>query len=145
MGAVYASPDDVNWTPLSSGTFADLLSVVWTGARLVVVAGSTTILTSPCAVPACTAPGISAQPQSVVAPPGRTVTLTVQAAGTQPLSYQWYQGAAGDTSASVGAGSDTFSTVPLAGASSFWVRVSNACGDADSEAATVTVGCRKRT
>ena len=65
--------------------------------------------------------------------------LTVQAAGTQPLSYQWYQGAAGDTSVPVGAGGDTFPTVPLAGTASFWVRVSNACGHADSEAATVTV------
>ena len=48
------------------------------------------------------APTIGTQPQDSTIVSGATATLTVAAAGTGPLSYQWYQGVAGDTSIPVG-------------------------------------------
>lgn len=44
------------------------------------------------ALPPNTAPFIVTQPQSVVALPGETATLKVQANGSAPLSYQWFFG-----------------------------------------------------
>ncbi len=43
-------------------------------------------------LPPNTAPFIVAQPQSVAAGQGETVTLTVQANGSAPLAYQWFFG-----------------------------------------------------
>jgi uncharacterized protein (TIGR03437 family) len=91
------------------------------------------------AEPGCTAPYISAQPSNQTISAGQQATLSVTAAGTTPLTYQWYQGARGDTSKPVGTNSSTFTTPPLAATTSFWVRLSNACDSADSNTATVTV------
>lgn len=94
--------------------------------------------------PGCTPPAITAQPQSQTIQSGQTATLSVTAIGATEVTYQWYQGDAGDSSAPVGAGASTFTTPPLIATTSFWVRVSNACGAADSTAATITVGPRVR-
>ena len=88
----------------------------------------------------CAAPSITAQPQGRSLRRGESAVLSVTATGAAPLSYQWYRGGAGDTSTPVGTGSDTLTTPPLAATASYWVRVANACGAADSAAATVTVG-----
>ena len=88
----------------------------------------------------CTSPSITAQPQSPTIQSGQTATLSVTTTGTPELTYQWYQGNAGDTSAPVGGNASTFTTPPLTATTSFWVRVTNACGTADSAAATITVG-----
>jgi PKD repeat protein len=92
---------------------------------------------------ACTQPSISGHPQSQTIPSGYTATLRVTAGGTAPLTYQWYQGASGNTSTPVGSDSDSFTTPALSATSSYWVRVSNTCGSANSSTATVTVetGC----
>ncbi|MDD5563852.1 MAG: immunoglobulin domain-containing protein, partial [Thermoanaerobaculaceae bacterium] len=92
----------------------------------------------------CTPPAITAQPQSLVVESGQTATLSVTVTGTAALTYQWYRGTAGDTSAPAGGDASTFTTPPLIAATSFWVRVGNACGTADSAAATITVGRRAR-
>jgi predicted extracellular nuclease len=84
-------------------------------------------------------PSIGTQPQDTTISSGATATLTVAAAGTAPLSYQWYQGTAGDTSTPVGTGDDSFTTPALTATTSYWVRVSNAFGSLDSRTATVTV------
>ncbi|OYV98225.1 MAG: hypothetical protein B7Z68_01420 [Acidobacteria bacterium 21-70-11] len=94
--------------------------------------------------PGCAPPVIAVQPQGRTILSGETATLSVTAAGTPALTYQWYQGDAGDTSAPVGADASTFTTPPLIATTSFWVRVSNACGAADSAAATITLGRRAR-
>ena len=96
------------------------------------------------ATPGCTPPAITAQPQSRAVQSGRTATLSVTATGTTQLTYQWYQGNAGDASTPVGGDASTFTTPPLTATTGFWVRVANACGTADSAAATVTVGQRVR-
>lgn len=62
------------------------------------------------------------------------------ASGTAPLTYQWYSGATGSTTAPVpGATATTFTTPPLSVTTSYWVRVSNPYGTADSPTVVVTV------
>jgi hypothetical protein len=126
QGAVAISADAT--TVIAGGSYDDAK----TGAAWVFVNTS------------CTPPAITAPPQSRTVESGQTATLSVTATGTTALTYQWYQGSAGDTSAPVGADASTFTTPPLIATTIFWVRVTNACGAADSAAATVTVGRRAR-
>ncbi len=87
-----------------------------------------------------TAPTISTQPEGQTIAAGQTATLTVAAGGTAPLSYQWFSGTSGATSSPVnGATSATFATPALAAAMTYWVRVSNTAGAADSSAAEIKV------
>lgn len=86
-----------------------------------------------------TAPEITTEPASVTISSGNTTTLSVVAEGAEPLEYQWYQGVSGDTTTPVGADSPQFTTPVLTATTSYWVRVSNTFGDADSETAVVTV------
>ncbi len=90
------------------------------------------------AIVACVAPAISTQPQSVAVPAGTGVTLSVGATGTS-LTYQWYIGTSGVTTTPVGGGTNASLSVTPASTTTYWVRVSNGCGTADSTAATVTV------
>jgi len=94
----------------------------------------------------CATPSVNGQPQNQSIQSGQTATLSVTATGTAPVSYQWYQGDAGDTSTPVGSDASTFTTAPQASTASYWVRVTNACGSADSATAMVTVtrGVRRR-
>jgi hypothetical protein len=92
----------------------------------------------------CTPPSITSQPQGQSIQSGQTAALSVTATGTTPLSYQWYQGDTGDTSAPVGANASTFTMPPLESTTSYWVRVVNACGTADSTTATISVEPRVR-
>jgi len=89
--------------------------------------------------PSCTVPTITAQPSSPGAiTAGQSVTLSVAASGTA-LSYQWYVGSSGNTSSPIANATGTSITVSPATTTSYWVRVSNSCGSANSVAATVTV------
>ncbi|NTV63424.1 MAG: immunoglobulin domain-containing protein, partial [Oscillochloris sp.] len=89
--------------------------------------------------PTLIAPSITAQPTSVTISAGATASLTVAASGSSPLSYQWYQGSVGDTSAPVGTDSASFTSPALSASTSYWVRVRNSVGSVDSSAATVTL------
>jgi len=89
-------------------------------------------------------PAITAQPQDKSIVRGSQATLTVSATGTPALSYQWFQGAAGDTSTSVGTSSSYTTPTSLATTTSYWVRISSplsSCSSSqtDSGIATVTV------
>ena len=87
-----------------------------------------------------TAPTISAQPEGQTIAAGQTATLTVAAGGTAPLSYQWFSGASGAISSPVnGATSASFTTPALVATTTYWVRVSNTAGAADSSAAEIKV------
>lgn len=89
---------------------------------------------------ACTPPAITGQPQSQSVASGQGPTLSVTATGSPTLTYQWYRGASGTTSQPiVGATSSTLTTGALTATTSFWVRVANGCGSADSATATVAV------
>jgi hypothetical protein len=88
----------------------------------------------------CTAPNITAQPQSQTIQSGQTASISVSASGTTPFSYQWYQGSSGDTSNPLsGATSSNYTTPALTQTTSYWVSVSNSCGYANSNTAIITV------
>jgi len=92
------------------------------------------------AVAACQKPIITTNPTDTSTGTGGTAQLTVGASGTAPLSYQWYIGAQGDISTPAPNGTQKdFTTPPLTQTTSFWVRVANGCGFADSTAAFVRV------
>ena len=82
----------------------------------------------------CTAPAITAHPQSTTITEGQAATLTVAASGTAPLTYQWFEGVT-----PVGTNSATFNTGALTSTKSYRVEVRNACGMVTSSTATVTV------
>lgn len=90
------------------------------------------------APPACVVPLVTTQPQSSTIAPGSSVTLTVAASGTTPFTYQWYVGTTGNTSNPIPAAGASLTVTPGA-TTSYWVRVTNACGSANSNTATLTV------
>ena len=94
-----------------------------------------------------TSPTIITQPVGVSATAGSTPSFTVVATGTPALSYQWFRIPAGSTTATaiVGATSATY-TVPASATTiandqdTYYVRVTNAFGQAISQHATLAVG-----
>jgi pectate lyase len=83
------------------------------------------------------APTITTQPASQTVTAGSSVTFSVVASGTAPLSYQWKFNSAnisGATSASY-----TISSAQTNNAGSYTVTVSNSAGSVTSSAATLTV------
>jgi len=90
--------------------------------------------------PACLPPSITQQPSGSTITSGTTTQLSVNAAGTGPLSYQWYSGASGNIGSPVSGGSFATISVSPSATTSYWVRVSGQCAPpADSNSATVTV------
>ncbi len=87
--------------------------------------------------PAGVAPSITTQPVSQSVTAGKSVTLSVVATGTSPLTYQWRKDGAvitGVTSASL-----TFSSAAASDAGSYSVVVANALGSINSAVAVLTV------
>ncbi len=90
--------------------------------------------------PVCTQPSIATQPQNKTIGVGGTTSLSVVAAGTSPFTYQWYIGASNtDTTNPTGGNSSTLPSLSPAVTTKYWVKVTNACGNASSNDATVTV------
>jgi formylglycine-generating enzyme required for sulfatase activity len=85
-------------------------------------------------------PTITTQPISQTIASGDTATMTVEASGTAPLTYQWYRGNVGTTSAPVGTNSNSFTTPALTVNTRYWVKVSNGTGEAQSVLCTITIG-----
>jgi Ig-like domain-containing protein/PKD domain-containing protein len=83
------------------------------------------------------APAIVVEPRGGSVPMRTTDTLTVEATGTGD-TYQWYEGTSGDTLHPLGVFTPFFITPPVEWTASYWVRVMNSCGFADSATATVT-------
>lgn len=84
-------------------------------------------------------PAIVFQSESRTFLRGSTLTLTTIATGGN-LSYQWFEGAKGDTSNPVdGAVTSVLVRSELLASASYWVRVSNAAGQADSETIDLTL------
>ncbi|HLP07616.1 MAG TPA: immunoglobulin domain-containing protein, partial [Opitutaceae bacterium] len=86
---------------------------------------------------AATAPSITTQPSSQTVTAGGSVSFSVAASGTAPLSYQWKKGGS-DIS---GATSATYSIASAASgdAGTYTVVVTNSAGSATSNGATLTV------
>ncbi len=110
----------VSWTASSSSQLA--LSVA-----VFAPAGGTTV----------TAPAITTQPASQTVTTGSSVTFSVVASGTAPLTYQWKLGGTAISGAT--AASYTIASAQSANAGSYTVTVSNSAGSATSNAATLTV------
>jgi hypothetical protein len=92
------------------------------------------------AAPACTPPAITVQPFGASINAGNSAQLSVAATGTAPLSYQWFAGSTGDTSSPVSGGTTSVVIVAPAVTTSYWVRITGACGPvANSNTASVTV------
>jgi Immunoglobulin domain len=83
-------------------------------------------------------PVITTQPASQSVTLGQTAMFTVNATGTGPLSYQWYENGV----AIVGATSSIYTTPPTTSSNNgavFTVTVSNSAGSVSSNSATLTV------
>lgn len=71
---------------------------------------------------------------------GQSRALNAQAVGSPPLSYQWYEGVSGDTSAPIGgATGKTFTTPILTDSQSYWVQATNSNGTTNSPNYNLTV------
>jgi hypothetical protein len=83
----------------------------------------------------CTAPVITLQPQDQTIQPGNGATVSVNAAGTSPLTYSWRL-----NGQPAGTNSNVFTTPPLTASATVFVTVSNQCGQpVQSRTATITV------
>jgi hypothetical protein len=134
--------------PLSASGRATLTALFAAGSHLVTAAylGSDTLATSQATVrqATCDPPALTQQPATQSIVPGQSVTLKVQSAGSAPFSFQWYQGASGDTSTPIsGATSQTFTPATLTMSTSYWVKVSNDCGAVQSATATISIWPRR--
>lgn len=93
---------------------------------------------------ACRAPQIVVNPAGGDFLKSHSAVLYAGVTGAQPLIYQWYEGAASDTSRPVANGTDpTLITAPVLASTTYWLRVTNACGSTDSAVVPVTAvdGC----
>jgi len=139
------------------GESGDTSSFVGSGYQVTVFPAGTTKYWVRTHMPSCDAdsaaitvricaPSITAQPQSAVIVSGTTKTLSVSAAGTAPITYQWYVGNSGVTTNPIaGATASTYTTPALTSTTTYWVQVKSpadaGCSttSANSAAATVTV------
>lgn len=81
------------------------------------------------------------QPLDRVVNRNNVAQLEVTPVGSGPFFYQWYSGYTGSTLFPLSGGNGrTFTTGPITDTTSYWVRVSNACGSVDSRTVNVTVG-----
>lgn len=79
------------------------------------------------------------QPKSQTVAFGSRASLSVTPAREGVHFYQWYQGPSGSTLFPIpGARSEFLLTPPITVPTDFWVRITNACGSADSWTATMT-------
>lgn len=86
---------------------------------------------------------ITSGPEPVTLDRGESTTLSVTAAGTAPLTYQWYQGTSGVTTTPVGSNQATFTPSPaLSTTTSYWVRVTNSANTSGANSSTATVTLR---
>ena len=87
-------------------------------------------------VTSCTAPSIASITQSQNIAAGGSVQLSATATGSGPFTYQWYVGTSGNTTVPAAPG-NPISAAPGT-STTYWVRVTGACGTTDSP--TVTIG-----
>lgn len=85
----------------------------------------------------CNAPSITGQPSSQTRCVGQSVTFSVTATGTAPLGYQWRKG--GSTISGATTSSYAISSVATSHAGNYNCVVTNSCGTATSNQASLTV------
>lgn len=83
---------------------------------------------------------ITRQPESINVLFDEPISVSVNATGSAPISYQWYSGVSGDTSNPIGgANSSTYNVPPLQMDMQLWVRATGPVTSADSLTSTLTV------
>ncbi|MEA2342104.1 MAG: hypothetical protein QOF63_273, partial [Thermoanaerobaculia bacterium] len=87
----------------------------------------------------CTPSSITTHPAFATIAPGGSTTLTVVAAGTAPISYQWYTGTSGNTGSPIAGATNASITVSPTVTTSYWVRVSNNCNTIGNNSTTALV------
>ena len=88
--------------------------------------------------PQCVAPAFLETPRRSMILTGSLAALSTRVRGTPPLDVKWYAGANGDTSKLIET-NDWSVQVRPSETTKYWVRVTDACGQIDSEAVEVTV------
>lgn len=87
-------------------------------------------------VTSCTLPAFSSLTPSMTITLGTTVELAATATGNEPISYQWYVGASGNTSTPAAPGNPI--NASPASTTQYWAQATNSCGSTNSS--TVTIG-----
>jgi len=146
----YVGPSGTEADPVTGATTASLTTPVmlsttsyWVritdGTASVDSATAVVTVVSP-AGGAGPAPTITTEPEDDTIEPGQQARLDVGVTGAAPMSYQWYTGTSGTTTAPVaGATSDELLTPALTVTTRYWVRIWNGAGVVDSRTATITV------
>ena len=134
-GATAASYTITAVTSASAGNYSVVVtnSAGTVNSSIAALSVTTPVVTPP----AATAPVISTQPVAQTATAGNSLTFTVAATGTAPLSYQWLKD--GSSIAGATAASYTIADVTSATAGNYSVAVTNAAGTVASNAAALTV------
>ena len=121
--------------PITNATTADAgqYTVLVTNAAGSVLSdiGTLTIDTSPLA------PSITAQPQSATVTTGQSVSFTVSASGSAPITYQWFKG--GNTIPGATSATYPIASAQLFDAANYSVVVSNSIGSVPSNVVTLAV------
>jgi hypothetical protein len=87
----------------------------------------------------CTQSSITTHPSSATIAPGGSTTLTVVAAGTAPISYQWYTGTSGNTASPIAGATNASVTVSPSATTTYWVHVANNCNTIGNNSTTAVV------
>ena len=88
----------------------------------------------------CTAPRIVIQPSNIDVVAGSTGAVAATISGTQPLTFQWFEGARLDTAHPVTkATTASFTTDPIFSPTTYWLRATNECGQVETQAVQVSV------
>ena len=97
--------------------------------------GSTTVFVNA----PCTPSSITKHPTFATIAPGESTTLTVVAAGTAPISYQWYTGTSGNIGNPIPNATNASVTVSPAVTTTYWVLVKNSCNQTGNASTTAVV------
>src|ERR1051325_1272737 len=86
----------------------------------------------------CTAPTVNISASSTSITPGQNVTLSSTTTGGV-TGYQWYIGTSPNTAQPIGGATGPSTNVAPTTTTSYWLRVTNSCGSANSNTITITV------
>ncbi|HEV7428012.1 MAG TPA: M57 family metalloprotease [Thermoanaerobaculia bacterium] len=87
----------------------------------------------------CTPSSITTPPGNTTIAPGGSATLTVVAAGTAPITFQWYTGTSGNTNSKILNATNASLTVSPAVTTTYWVQVANSCNTVGNNSVTAVV------
>lgn len=86
----------------------------------------------------CRPPTVSISASATTITAGQSVTINSTTTGS-PTGYQWYIGTSGNTAQPIAGQTNPSLTVSPTTTTSYWLRVTNACGSANSNTVTITV------